>query len=229
MAWASTVRVSRIAPMAVIKPTSLSRSFFDEKLILQCPTVIHEVMHEVFRRSGNIPAGMTYGASSDIPLENGDSKTPDFSLCYAGESTNPRDVVLNMLHPTVVFEVAYSQSIQHVSECAGRIISRSSGNVRLVVVVDLPYRKPHDRGPLSSVKAHYWELETGEPMIGEYSGEVGKLLPLSHDGAGVPMQFLYVKKRKSGKLIKLTVSRTETHIVRPIFVLFVCTEVAHFL
>lgn len=119
-------------------------------------------MSEVFHLCDKLPAGLSLGGSSDLSLLDASSKSPD--QCIFDErhmlkrSAGDKAQLLDAVHPTVVFEVSYSETpLQEVSECAARTIGASLGNVHLVVNIDLPCRKPHDCAPVRKLTASYWE------------------------------------------------------------------------
>lgn len=186
---------------------------FDDQLVVHYPSAMHEILSEVFRLCDELPVGLSLGGSSDLALLDAHSKSPDQCIFHKDKLKSPAGdnaQLLDAVHPTIVFEVLYSQGLQDVSECAARIIGASLGNVQLVVNIDFPYSKPHDRTPVRNMTASYWEA-TGLNRLGQvYGGKVDKVFvpDISPNGH----TYSYVKKDSKLGFIEIVIERTQ-HLV----------------
>lgn len=173
-------------------------------------------MSEVFHLCDKLPVGLSLGGSSDLSLLDASSKSPD--QCIFDErhmlkrSAGDKAQLLDAVHPTVAFEVSYSQTLQEVSECAARTIGASLGNVHLVVNIDLPYRKPHDCAPVRKLTASYWEA-TGLKKLGMvYDGKVEQVF-IPDDISTERPTYHYVKKDSILGFIQIVIECTESFTV----------------
>ena len=94
------------------------------------------------------------GGSADIHYNSG-YKSPDFSLYEVknGGVSDDQDSST----PTIVFEVAYSQSTRSVVREAARHICLTRGEVRLVVAIGIVHKKDIRLRELESVTWSHWE------------------------------------------------------------------------
>lgn len=116
------------------------------------------MLSTLFRRfaryQGNNLSTITEGGAADIMLSGGGIKSPDYSL-YERRRGNPR--ITDSTHPTVVFEMAYSQSAQSLATAAARHICLTMGRILLVVAIKVSLEpKSHPRKIKSIVWSH-WE------------------------------------------------------------------------
>lgn len=224
---------------------NVRRSLFDNHLFLEYPTRMHEIVPIIFTHLGDqgthIPDGLRNGASTDIYFP-GALKTPDFSIYEVGSFNSNAPATAECAdnrynYPTVVFEVAYSQTLPDVSKAAARIIALSAGAVRLVVAIKVQYNSPKStedgdlvRKPIETVMVDYWML-TGLDELGpeDYQGKVGCLLPVKPD------TFHYIMREDGeesddesgddesgddehgspGGFTRLHIGVTESHIILP--------------
>jgi hypothetical protein len=143
--------------------------FSGEKLILQCPSLGHEFMATLFGRliqdSTKFPSlsgvnrTVLFGGSADIDLDDGGIKSPDYSLYE-----NHRDLKeLPLMHalPTVVWEVAYSESENDLARDLARHVACSVGGVRLAIGLKISHTLStgDQLKALKSVTCEYWEVD----------------------------------------------------------------------
>lgn len=135
------------------------------KLIVRVPTIGHEIMVNLFdimKASGTgYPerygkSSIVMGGSADVKLQQG-FKSPDFSLYEVNEGDQNPSEIDDITTPTVVFEVAYTQSTRDVSLEAARHICLTGGDVLLVVVIDIEHERGSDPRELKSVTWSHWE------------------------------------------------------------------------
>ncbi|KAF8073958.1 hypothetical protein FPV67DRAFT_1666699 [Lyophyllum atratum] len=159
-------------------------SLFSGTLILKYPTRQHEFVTRLFKKVA-LPHGIVGGGADDITLFNS-TKTPDYCLYDArhpplstsGPGSGLRRPAFENF-PTVIFEVAYSQTRRKVSEAAARTIGGSFGAIKLVVAIKLQYVTLKSNGvrpPIETAIADYW-MVTKVEELGKYSGPVNCLLP----------------------------------------------------
>lgn len=98
---------------------------------------------------------ITDGGSMGIPLYGGTSKTPDHSMYNILAGREYSDVQDSCI-PTIVFEVAYTQSSRDLAENAARHICLTLGQVLLVVAIDIIRTKDEPKR-LFSVTWSHWE------------------------------------------------------------------------
>lgn len=94
------------------------------------------------------------GGCADIHYNSG-YKSPDFSLYEVKDGGVSDDQ--DSSTPTIVFEVAYSQSTRSVVREAARHICLTRGEVRLVVAIDIVHKKEIRPRELESVTWSHWE------------------------------------------------------------------------
>ena len=141
----------------------------EKKCIIQYPGPGHEIMNAIFIRffrSGD--AGSDEAAhdlegngyinplgSADIQLVDGLRKSPDFSFA----DSNP-DLPLDARgFPTIIWEVALTESSRELAKDCGRFIACSQGRGLLAIGIDIKHAIG-DRLP--TVRCSIWELDEGE-------------------------------------------------------------------
>jgi hypothetical protein len=211
-----------------------SRSLVDGTLFLKYPSVIHEIMPDVFSRllvKGNhFPSGVKPKSelinmgTPDIRLVNG-SKTPDYAIYEQNE--DDKETLEVQIHPTIVFDVGYSQPVQDLRHAAVRLIGSTQGAVRLVVAVKLSYQKVagQDREVIEQVTAEYWEPEEVEKITG-WKGPLNSIAEISrHPGNKTasndphrnPTKYEYVIRESASDFTRVVIDCTQTHEVCRIF------------
>jgi len=111
------------------------------------------------------PPHLDYGLSADVRLVNG-VKSPDYSLI---DSTPGLAKRLKGI-PTVVFEVAFSESSRNLAEDCGRWVACSRAQVRVAIGLDIVMKKKKeketasDQQELDSVWCYVWELDDADPL-----------------------------------------------------------------
>ncbi|PFH47579.1 hypothetical protein AMATHDRAFT_67553 [Amanita thiersii Skay4041] len=140
----------------------------------------------------HLPDGLEAGGSSDIALFKG-TKTPDYSIY----DMTPANMELT-LQPTVTFEIAYCQPLNHVSKVAAFTIGSSFGAVKLVIVIKIDYSALPGAGSSECVRvsngkvtAYYWMM-TGLEEVQSYNGDVNCVIPVSSAGQYMDDGFYYV-------------------------------------
>ncbi|KIM85872.1 hypothetical protein PILCRDRAFT_4992 [Piloderma croceum F 1598] len=141
---------------------SLRIDFRPDKLIVRVPSIGHEMIGSLMDKSGSgYPelygrSRIVVGGCADIHYNSG-HKSPDFSLYEVkdGGVSNDQDSST----PTVVFEVAYSQTTRSVVQEAARHICLTRGEVQLVVAIDIAHKTGTRRRELESVTWSHWEVQ----------------------------------------------------------------------
>lgn len=174
-------------------------------------------MARILQESKNLPPDLVFGGSADIPLFGGASKTPDASIYHraniGGKGTSDKssycDAALAL--PTVMFETAFSQTLEDVTDKAIRAIGGSLGGIQLVVILKLPYTPPGNRTITDNVNVDFWEVTFAENVNQPYGGKVGTPFE-SGVGPTAASNFKYSEQDKEG-FTCLTISRTKHHTV----------------
>jgi hypothetical protein len=159
------VRVYHVYPTYQTKSYLSRMDYNPNKLIVRVPTIGHEIMVNLFdimkgsgtgypERYGK--SSIVMGGSADVKLRQG-FKSPDFSLYEMNEGNQNSSEIDDITTPTVVFEVAYTQSTHDVSLEAARHICLTGGDVLLVVVIDIGHERGSDPRELKSVTWSHWE------------------------------------------------------------------------
>jgi hypothetical protein len=102
---------------------------------------------------------ITMGGSADLDLAGGFIKSPDGSM-YEASSANDDDNITKEA-PTVVWEVAYSQSEKNLAQCLARYVACSLGSIRLAIGINIEHNKPVEGQPrtLKEVTCAFWEAD----------------------------------------------------------------------
>lgn len=206
-----------------------SRSFVDDSLILHYPTLIHEIIPDVFTRLSaqgkHLPSGVKPGSvlrnygCADIPLLIG-SKTPDFSI-YERNELDVKTLRFQ-IHPTVVFEVGYSQKVRDLRHAAARLIGSSLGAVQLVVAIKLSYKNTPDkeREAIEKATAEFWELDRLQ-TFNEWTGAVNRVTEMrrskhsdkTNSTNPRAVKYEYVLRENANTFTRVLVKCTQTHNV----------------
>lgn len=174
-------------------------------------------MTSILQEFESFPPNLVLGGSADIPLFGGASKSPDASIYHrtntGGKDTSDKSSSLDidLAHPTVMFETAFSQTLEDVTDKAVRAIGGSLGGIQLVVILNIPYAPPSNRVITGNVNVDFWEVTSVEHVDEPYGEKVGTLFEsgIGPTGAG---NFKYSEKDEDG-FTCLTISRTEHHTV----------------
>jgi hypothetical protein len=157
------------------------------QLIIQCLGSGHEIVSDVFMHfwpsqtnstahKGVLKNILVMG-SADMDLQDGTGKQPDFSFIDRSEGLVNEE---EWCFPTIIIEVAYTESSQKLAVDCGRYIACSMGRGLLAIAIDIKVDKD---GKLVSVRFAKWELdsieeiETWPPVEGSmfYDRELDKL------------------------------------------------------
>lgn len=143
----------------------ISVDFHPNKLIVRVPTIGHEIMTDLFylmKQSGTGYSAGSYrgsrivlGGSADIHYTSG-YKSPDFSL-YEVKDGGGDTIDDDTTTPTIVFEIAYTQTTRSVVLEATRHICLTGGEVLLVIAIDIVHKKNMKPRELESVTWSHWE------------------------------------------------------------------------
>jgi hypothetical protein len=225
--WDSGVRYVR--SLVLIRRhvyTLTSRSLVDDTLFLKYPSMIHEIIPDVFDRlkdqGTRLPSGRKPGSilrnfgNADIPLLIG-SITPDYSIYE--ENKDDKATLHLQIHPTIVIEVGYSQKIQELRLAAARLIGSSLGAVQLVVAIKLSYGKiaGQEREAVETASAEFWELEESN-KISQWPGCLNRVIDISNR-KGQPdnplaTKYQYVMRENATTFAEVRIECTEVHDVR---------------
>ena len=142
----------------------------NKKCIIQYAGPGHEIMNSVlirFFRSGSVGSEAAASdlegggyinslGSADIELVDGLKKAPDASF----SDSDPRIPLEARSFPTIIWEVALTESTAKLAVDCGRFIACSKGRGLLAIGIDIKHHKDHVNG-LPSVRCSIWELEDG--------------------------------------------------------------------
>lgn len=147
----------------------ISVDFQPDKLIVRVPTIGHEIMTDLFylmKQSGTGYSTESYrgsrivlGGSADIHYTSG-YKSPDFSL-YEVKDGGGDTIDDDNTTPTIVFEIAYTQTTRSVVLEAARHICLTGGEVLLVIAIDIVHKTNTNPRELESVTWSHWEEDIG--------------------------------------------------------------------
>lgn len=113
--------------------------------------------------------------------------------------------------PTVVFEMAYSESLLQVSEDCAFILGHAGGQVRLAVAINIPYGKPGERGSAHGTTIDYREV-TKVGFLDDRGGPKDTPVLQESDAQGNPTKFYLDLVDNKGRL-RSVITRTESHRV----------------
>lgn len=121
--------------------------------LFSCLTATDRNSAEIFRHDSPV----VLGGSSTVRFLGGQSKTPDHSICERGRRGATADIDTST--PTIVFEVAYTQTSQSLAIESARHICLTMGQVLLVVAIDIVHEPRGRTEPrvLRSVTWSHWE------------------------------------------------------------------------
>jgi hypothetical protein len=193
------------------------------------PTVGHEILAFLLsKRDGdsgtefNFPS--TYHDSTIVPGGSGDIhynigtgfKSPDASLY----EVKPGDAnAVDNSTPTIVFEVAYTQSSRKLAIEAARHICLSFGRVLLVVAIDITHRSSDSRSPrrhLQSVTWSHWEEDIGsreDNISAEDTRDVNVIHPEGVVNPHLAFSAVMSDLNPGGRKCFIRVTRTKTWTV----------------
>lgn len=189
-----------------------------DRLIVKYPTDGHEFLLEIFRKLGS--AGSSFpdeyqgskiraGGSSDIYIYD-DVKSPDYSL-YERHGKFSKTT---RRYPTIVWEVAYSESRRKLAEDAARLLCLSGGRVLLVVAIDIR-ASPAPARKLESMTWAFWEVTNKVELkaASDWRYEYGKVFP-TPGGCKPPTSFQAALKNSRGLRYVYTADQVKTFDVR---------------
>ena len=155
--------IFQVLQFSYVNSCHLRIDFSTDTLIVNYPSAGHEIISDVFDELR--AQGLSYdreficdSGTADVHLTDG-CKSPDYSLYNTvafQNSESPRDSARRTSSPTVVWEVAYSESSRKLARDAARLICGSQGEVLLAIALNiehLPNRK------LKSVTCAFWEMD----------------------------------------------------------------------
>ena len=108
------------------------------------------------------PPHLDYGLSADVQLVNR-VKSPDYSLI---DSTPGLEKRLKGI-PTIVFEVAFTESSHKLTEDCGRWVACSRAKVHMAIGLDIIKKKTQPtskKEEIDSVWCSVWELVDADPL-----------------------------------------------------------------
>jgi len=148
----------------------ISLDFHPNKLIVRIPTLGHEIMSDLFdvmKQSGTGYSREPYrgsriilGGSADVLHHGGGHKSLDYSLYVVRDGKGAANDDDNTT-PTIVFEVAYTQTSRNLAEEAARHICLTMGRVLLVVAINIIHKLNTSPRELESVTWSHWEEDVG--------------------------------------------------------------------
>lgn len=195
-----------------------SRSFVNGGLFLEFPSTMHEILPDIFTRlsdqgktlpSNGSKSVLRVMGSSDIPLEKG-IKSPDYSIFEvqnsSGDSSSQGDPPG---HPTVAFEVGYSQDIHALRYAAARTLGGALGAVNLVVIIKLSYEVfKGERQEIQTASAEFWEVEY-EREVEHWEKDLNTPILQNIDASDV--KYLYVSKGETARFSQYFIGMTQIH------------------
>ena len=174
----------------------------DKKCIIQYPGPGHEIMDAIFIRffrsggAGSDTAGddlegqghINSLGSADIELVDGIKKSPDFSFSDSDPNIPPEA----RSFPTIIWEVALTESSAKLAVDCGRFIACSQGRGLLAIGIDIKHGNDDE---LPSVRCSIWELDDGELL------ETWPPTHLSHPMFGRELDTLYRSDMTNDEII----------------------------
>jgi hypothetical protein len=113
------------------------------------------------------------GGCADVHYNSG-YKSPDFSLYEVRDGGVSDDQ--DSSTPTIVFEVAYSQSTRSLVREAARHICLTRGQVQLVVTIDIVHKRGTSPRELESVTWSHWEEDVlSHDVVEDYDDELDQV------------------------------------------------------
>ncbi len=144
--------------------------FNNKKCIIQHPGPGHEILDALFIRffcsgdtSSDVAADDMEGSgsinsigSADVLLEDRFKKSPDFSFV----DSSPNVPLEASSFPTIIWEVALTESSADLVIDCGRFIACSKGRGLLAIGIDIKHDNSSVAG-LPSIRCSIWELDDG--------------------------------------------------------------------
>lgn len=195
-----------------------SRSVANGALFLEFPCTMHEILPDIFTRLSDqgkmLPSNgsksiLRVMGSSDIPLEKG-IKSPDYSIFEvqgsSGDSSNQKNPPG---HPTVAFEVGYSQDIHALRYAAAQTLGGTLGAVNLVVIIKIAYQViKGERQEIQTASAEFWEVEY-EREVKHWEKDLNTPILQKIDTSDI--KYLYVSKCETGRFSQHFIGMTHIH------------------
>lgn len=148
---------------------SLHYSPIDQKLIVHLPLLSHELVDdlvEAFKSTMTLEnqSSIRRGGSANVKLKDGTVKSPDTSFY---DNTPPRDSkkesVKNMAaiqsNPTMVWEIAMSQSEKKLCRDCGRFIAASGGLVKSAFGLSAECGRANENRLLKKIAVWMWGIK----------------------------------------------------------------------
>jgi hypothetical protein len=201
------------------------------RLIVRVPTIGHEIVGNIFEilhASGTaypqkyVASSIMMGGSADVQFRRG-VKSPDFSLYDVKEGNPDSSEVYENDVPTIVFEVAYTQSTRDVSFEAGRHICLTGGDILLVVVIDVKHKRGSKPRKLEAVTWSHWEehVDSYRECMNEEGDEINVVRAEREAGEDeeehvlpAASAFSALITEADGKLYRIRATRTAQYQVR---------------
>lgn len=141
---------------------------------MECPLSLHEIMHDIMsvidadRRPVVNLKSVEGGCSAQVTLEDGTVKNPDYSYYDPNKSVVIAKFAVEQCRqscPTVVFEIAYSETSYKLGTDCARWTGATGGNVNLAIGIDIACGPVNietghfeDNRPIESIKVSLWTL-----------------------------------------------------------------------
>jgi hypothetical protein len=205
-------------------------SYNPNRLIVRLPTIGHEIvgnLFEILHASGTTyppkygASSIMMGGSADVQFRRG-VKSPDFSLYDVKEGNPDSSEVYENAVPTIVFEVAYTQSARSVSFEAGRHICLTGGDVLLVVVIEVNHKRGSRPRQLETVTWSHWEedVDSYRECVNEDGDEINVVHAEREEGEDeeehvlpAASAFSALITEADGKLYRIRATRTARYQV----------------
>lgn len=143
----------------------ISVDIYLDKLIVRFTTIGHEIMYSLLWCLANQNAAEIFrpgsahalAGNTTVRFIDGQCRTPDHSIREFRPDGDTGDIDTST--PTIVFEVAYSQSSFDLAKEAARHICLTRGQVLLVIAIDIVHEPRLHGAPrvLRSVRWSHWE------------------------------------------------------------------------
>lgn len=162
------------------------------------------------------------GCAAQVTLEDGTVKNPDCSYYDPNKSVVIAKFAVEQCRqscPTVVFEIAYSETALKLGTDCARWVGASGGNVNLAGAIDIACGPVNietgnfeDNRPIESIKVSLWTLHNfirhDRVIQSKYRGYLRLL-----DRDNIPLPFKYqFSTNIGGKSYTWIVTRTETEV-----------------
>lgn len=211
----------------------------DQYLIVKFPLHTKEIVHDLVTAfTSNMPLtkqnSIRYGGAADVWLKDGTLKSPDASFYDMTPPRRPetfREMAAIQSNPTMVWEIALTETAQKLARDCGRWIAASCGMIGIAIGICIDCGTADEERVLKKITVSRWDLSgfnttkdpTPEDLAKANCGVVQRGDGKDDENRDIPERFTF--STYNGKTISTWEAKGKHTVVRPFTLCFINQQV----